>query len=75
MFAPLGWKLGTLKANCRETLPFWCAGRFRMALNTIVACGGDGTVHEILQSLAGTQVALAVILFRGRRMHWPPIWA
>lgn len=29
--------------------------------DTILACGGDGTVHEILQSLVGTDVALGVI--------------
>ena len=29
--------------------------------DAIVACGGDGTVHEIVQSLVGTAVALGVI--------------
>jgi YegS/Rv2252/BmrU family lipid kinase len=29
--------------------------------DTVLACGGDGTVHAILQSLAGTDVALGVI--------------
>jgi len=29
--------------------------------DTIVACGGDGTVHEILQSLVGLPVALGVV--------------
>ncbi len=29
--------------------------------DTVLACGGDGTVHEILQSLVGTEVALGVI--------------
>ena len=29
--------------------------------DAVLACGGDGTVHEILQSLVGTDVALGVI--------------
>ncbi|HZB88645.1 MAG TPA: diacylglycerol kinase family protein [Terracidiphilus sp.] len=33
----------------------------RGGFDTILACGGDGTVHEVLQSVAGTEVALGVI--------------
>ncbi|MGD0801701.1 MAG: YegS/Rv2252/BmrU family lipid kinase [Terracidiphilus sp.] len=33
----------------------------RRGCDTILACGGDGTVHEVLQSLVGTQVALGVV--------------
>jgi YegS/Rv2252/BmrU family lipid kinase len=33
----------------------------RRGCDTIFACGGDGTVHEILQSLVGTTVALGVV--------------
>jgi YegS/Rv2252/BmrU family lipid kinase len=29
--------------------------------DTVLACGGDGTVHEIVQSLVGTEIALGVI--------------
>ena len=29
--------------------------------DTVVACGGDGTVHETVQSLVGTDIALGVI--------------
>lgn len=29
--------------------------------DTVIACGGDGTVHEVLQGVVGTQAALGVI--------------
>jgi diacylglycerol kinase (ATP) len=29
--------------------------------DTVFACGGDGTIHDVLQGLAGSQTALAVI--------------
>ncbi len=33
----------------------------RGGYDTVLACGGDGTVHEVLQSLVGTDVALGVV--------------
>ncbi len=32
-----------------------------LGYDTILACGGDGTVHEIMQGLVGTQMALGVV--------------
>ena len=39
--------------------------RFAVAAgsDTVFACGGDGTIHDVLQGLAGTQVALAILPF------------
>ena len=33
----------------------------RQGFDTILACGGDGTVHEVLQSLVGSEAVLGVI--------------
>jgi YegS/Rv2252/BmrU family lipid kinase len=35
----------------------------QQGFDTILACGGDGTVHEILQGMVGTEAALGVIPF------------
>lgn len=46
---------GDASARAREAVLQGC--------DTILACGGDGTVHEVLQSLVGTEIALGVIPF------------
>src|ERR1700727_2399208 len=31
--------------------------------DTVFACGGDGTIHDVIQGLAGTPVALSILPF------------
>jgi diacylglycerol kinase (ATP) len=55
-----------IEAEAQETYASGSAGtQAREAISrgcdTILACGGDGTVHEILQCLVGTPVALGVL--------------
>jgi YegS/Rv2252/BmrU family lipid kinase len=55
-----------VEAEAMETIAAGSAGAqaveaVRRGCDTILACGGDGTVHEILQSLVGTSANLGVV--------------
>ncbi len=50
---------------CRSSQEATINARFAVAAgcDTVFACGGDGTIHDIIQGLACTQVALAILPF------------
>jgi diacylglycerol kinase (ATP) len=55
-----------MEASALETHAPGSAGEIALravsdGCDTILACGGDGTVHEIMQRLVGTDVALGVV--------------
>jgi diacylglycerol kinase (ATP) len=48
---------------CRSSQEATVHARYAVAAgsDTVFACGGDGTIHDIIQGLAGTNVALAIL--------------
>jgi YegS/Rv2252/BmrU family lipid kinase len=50
---------------CRSSHEASVHARFAVAAgsDTVVACGGDGTIHDVIQALAGTPVSLAILPF------------
>jgi diacylglycerol kinase (ATP) len=50
---------------CNSSQEATIHARFAIAAgsDTVFACGGDGTIHDVIQELAGTQVALAILPF------------
>lgn len=52
-----------MEATSRGSAGLHAQDAVRRGFDTVLACGGDGTVHEILQCLVGTSVALGVVPF------------
>lgn len=50
---------------CRSSQEAIVHARFAVAAgsDTVFACGGDGTIHDVIQGLGGTPVALAILPF------------
>src|SRR6266849_7165708 len=50
---------------CHSSQEATIHARFAVASgsDTVFACGGDGTIHDVIQELAGTPVALAILPF------------
>jgi diacylglycerol kinase (ATP) len=69
--AELGQAIGILQSAgvrtdltvCRSSEEATIHARYAVAAgsDTVFACGGDGTIHDIIQGLAGTNVALAIL--------------
>src|SRR5277367_5623957 len=50
---------------CRSGQEATIHARYAVAAgsDTVFACGGDGTIHDVIQELAGTPVVLAILPF------------
>src|SRR6267154_5717951 len=55
----------TASTVCHSSQEATIHTRFAVAAgsDTVFACGGDGTIHDVIQELAGTPVALAILPF------------
>lgn len=56
-----GIEADALETHAPGSAKALAAAAVRQGHDTVLACGGDGTVHEVLQGLVGTDVALGVV--------------
>jgi len=61
VFRSAGVEIETIATQAANTAGLHAQQAIQRGCDTILACGGDGTVHEILQTMAGTEAALGVI--------------
>jgi diacylglycerol kinase (ATP) len=56
-----GVEVSSLETHAPGSAKALAVAAVRQGHDTVLACGGDGTVHEALQGLVGTDVALGVV--------------
>lgn len=56
-----GLEISALETHAPGSAKALAVAAVRQGHDTVLACGGDGTVHEVLQGLVGTDVALGVV--------------
>jgi len=56
-----GFDVQEVEPNSRESTRSAAADAALQGIEAVIACGGDGTAHDVLQSLVGTQTALGVL--------------
>ena len=56
-----GWETELVPIAGPGTATEQTSGIVKRGCDVLFACGGDGTVHEILQSLVGTETAMGII--------------
>ena len=61
VFRTAGVEVTTIPTHAANTAGLLAQQAIANGCDTILACGGDGTVHEILQTMAGTHATLGVI--------------
>jgi YegS/Rv2252/BmrU family lipid kinase len=61
--APLGWRLDVRETAARGDATRLAAEAAARGLPAVFAAGGDGTLNEVIQGLAGSETALAALPF------------
>ena len=61
VFRKAGIEADALETHAPGSAKSLALAAVRQGYDAVLACGGDGTVHEALQSLVGTKVALGVV--------------
>jgi diacylglycerol kinase (ATP) len=61
VFENAGAQVLLIPTQSAESIEAQVLGALSDGCDTVVACGGDGTIHHVLQALVGTSAALGVI--------------